>query len=215
VIAAGKAAGAMLQGAAETMTAVRGMAAVPPGSPAITVRGVDVIPAGHPWPDAGSLRAAERALALAREVAGDSLLVLLSGGASAMLAAPSAGLTLDHKVATSRALMAAGAAIDELNCVRKHLSRIKGGRLGAAAGGPVVTLALSDVHGPVPDDPSVIGSGPTVPDATSFEDALSIVRRRAVVAPPAVFAHLERGMRGEIEETVKPGDPVWPHRCIT
>jgi glycerate-2-kinase len=123
-----------------------------------------------------------------------------------MLAAPVDGVTLAEKSETSRALMAAGAAIHELNCVRKHLSRIKGGHLAAAAR-RTVTLALSDVHGPVPDDPSVIGSGPTVADETTFADALGILRGRRVEAPPTVVEHLERGARGDAPETVKPGDP--------
>ena len=101
-------------------------------------------------------------------------MVLLSGGASALLAAPVPGITLEDKVATGRALMRAGVAIDGLNCVRKHLSRIKGGRLAAAAA-RTITLAISDVHGPIADDPSVIGSGPTVGDPTTFAEALAIV----------------------------------------
>jgi hydroxypyruvate reductase len=137
--------------------------------------------------------------------AGGGLLVLLSGGASALLAAPGAGVTLEDKVETGHALMAAGAAIHELNCVRKHLSRIKGGRLAAAAG-RTVTLALSDVHGPVADDPSVIGSGPTVPDETTFGDALGVIRARGISAPRSVIGHLERGARGEVEESIKPDD---------
>jgi len=145
-----------------------------------------------------------------------TLVVLLSGGASALLAVPAAGLTLAEKLATTRAVMEAGVAIDGLNCVRKHLSAIKGGQLGAAAG-RVMTLAISDVHGPVPDDPSVIGSGPTVGDPSTYADALQIVR--AVIAdtglastsrggvPEAALAHLERGVRGLEPETIKPTDP--------
>jgi hydroxypyruvate reductase len=162
--------------------------------------------AGHPNPDEASAAAGERALALAAEAAqAGGLLVLLSGGASAMLAAPSRGVTLEDKLETARALMGAGAPISELNCVRKHLSRIKGGRLAAAAG-RTITLALSDVHGPVADDPSVIASGPTVPDPSTFADAWGIVRARRVQLHPRVEAHLTRGMRGQIEETIKPGD---------
>ena len=119
------------------------------------------------------------------------LVVLLSGGASALLAAPVPGVTLEDKVATGRALMRAGVAIDGLNCVRKHLSRIKGGRLAAAAA-RTITLAISDVHGPVADDPSVIGSGPTVGDPTTFAQALAIVQRADEV-PPVVRRYLERG----------------------
>lgn len=168
---------------------------------------VEVFAAGHPAPNSDSVAAGERALALAeRSRPEGGLLVLLSGGASAMLAAPAFGVSLQEKLATARALMEAGAAIHELNCVRKHLSRIKGGRLTAAAG-RTVTLALSDVHAPVADDPSVIGSGPTVADPTTFAEALAIVRARDARVPPAVAAYLERGARGEVPETPKPGDP--------
>jgi len=168
---------------------------------------LEIFRAGHPAPDEASERAGHRALALAgRSAPEGGLMVLLSGGASAMLAVPAAGLTLEDKVETARALMGSGAAIDELNCVRKHLSRIKGGQLAALAGA-TVTLALSDVHGPVPDDPSVIGSGPTVADETTFDDALTVIRARKIIAPPAAIAYLERGARGQVPETVKPGDP--------
>jgi glycerate 2-kinase len=185
----------------------RAVVAAPAACEAASFDDVEVVRTGHPWPDAGSVHAATRALDLAAGAASSGgLLLLLSGGASAMLAAPAAGLTLFDKIEASRALMASGAAIDELNCVRKHLSRIKGGRLGAAAG-RTITLALSDVHGPVADDPTVIGSGPTVPDPTSYGDALAVIRSRTAAVPPAVVEHLERGARGGCEETIKPGDP--------
>ena len=162
--------------------------------------------AGHPSPNGESVRAAERALALAIESRRrGGLLVLLSGGASAMLAAPVAGVDLDAKLETARLLMRAGAAIDELNCVRKHLSRIKGGRLAAAAG-TTVTLALSDVHAPIADDPSVIGSGPTVADPTTFADAAAIVENYRLDLPAAVRDHLAAGLRGAADETVKADD---------
>jgi len=162
--------------------------------------------AGHPSPNEASVAAAERALALAHaSTVGDGVLVvLLSGGASAMLTAPVPGVRLADKIATSGALMNAGLAIDELNCVRKHLSRIKGGRLAAAAR-RTITVAISDVHGPVPDDPSVIGSGPTVADPTTFAGAFAIVSRLPTIAD-SVRAHLQRGMAGHEEETIKPGD---------
>jgi len=120
-----------------------------------------------------------------------------------MLAVPVDGLRLEDKIQTARALMNAGAAIAELNCVRKHLSAIKGGRLAVAAD-RTVTLAISDVHGPIADDPAVIGSGPTVADPTTYADALEIVRRYGVrdSLPAAVVAHLERGSN----ESPKPGD---------
>lgn len=163
--------------------------------------------AGHPAPNAGSVGAADAALAIAADSRDrGGLLVLLSGGASAMLAAPVAGIDLAAKLETARLLMRAGAAIDELNCVRKHLSRIKGGRLAAAAGS-TITLALSDVHAPVADDPSVIGSGPTVADPTTFADAIAIVEKYQVNLPVSVRTHLEAGLRDEAEETVKANDP--------
>jgi glycerate 2-kinase len=168
--------------------------------------------AGHPFPNAASVAAGVGALELARESVvdprsvgrGGYLVVLLSGGASAMLVAPVPGISVEDKIATARALMRAGVAIDDLNCVRKHLSLIKGGRLAAAAV-RTVTLAISDVHRPRPNDPSVIGSGPTVGDPTTFAQALAIVRAVDEV-PPAVLRYLERGARGEEEETVKPDD---------
>ena len=121
-----------------------------------------------------------------------------------MLAVPANGLSLQDKMVTARTLMNAGAAIAELNCVRKHLSAIKGGRLAATAAGSTVTLAISDVHGPNADDPAVIGSGPTVGDPTTFGDALAIIRQMGVKEslPPAVLAHLEGGA----DESPKPGD---------
>jgi hydroxypyruvate reductase len=122
-----------------------------------------------------------------------------------MMAVPGGPLTLADKGAVARALLNAGAPIAELNCVRKHLSAVKGGRLAAAAGGATVTLAISDVHGPVADDPSVIGSGPTVADPSTRAEALAILRRDVVAGliPPAVTSWLERAA----DETPKPGDP--------
>jgi hydroxypyruvate reductase len=162
--------------------------------------------AGHPSPNDASVAAADRALALAHDssVNDGALVVLLSGGASAMLTAPVPGVPLADKIATSRTLMNGGLAIDELNCVRKHLSRIKGGRLAAAAR-RTITVAISDVHGPVADDPSVIGSGPTVADPTTFAAAFEIVSRFSTIAG-TVRTYLQRGVTGNAEETIKPGD---------
>jgi len=161
--------------------------------------------ASHPSPNAASEAAGRRALACAADgAAGGVLVVLLSGGASSMLAVPAAGISLSDKVQTARTLMNAGVAIADLNCVRKHLSDVKGGRLAALAR-HTVTLAISDVHGPVADDPAVIGSGPTVADPTTCADALGVIERAGVAGalPPAVIAHL----RGAADETPKPGDP--------
>lgn len=159
----------------------------------------------HPVPDSVSVEAGRRASILAAESRGGLFLVLLSGGASSMLALPAPGISLADKVVTSAALMRAGAAIAELNAVRKHLSAIKGGRLAVAAA-DTLTLALSDVD---EDDPAVIGSGPTVADPTTFAEALRIVTHRLPRAalPSAVVSHLERGARGQLAETPKPGDP--------
>jgi len=212
IVAAGKAAGAMMRAAlAAGVMVERGLIASThwdgewPASIA-TVR------AGHPIPTEASEAAGRAALDLAREAAADeSLLVLLSGGASALLAAPAAGLTLPDKQAATKLLLDAGASIDELNAVRKHLSAVKGGGLAATARCEVVTFALSDVVGPVRDDPGVIGSGPTVPDRTTFADALAVLAKYRIDPPAAVRAHLETGAAGGVEETPKPGDPRMAH----
>jgi glycerate-2-kinase len=168
--------------------------------------GIEWIDAAHPYPDALSERAGVVALDLAaRAHDAGTLIVLLSGGASSMLAAPS-GVTIADKAAAAKALMAAGVGIDGLNCVRKHLSSIKGGWLGAAAG-TCVTLALSDVHAPLEDDPAVIGSGPTTADPTTFSDALEVIERSGARVPAAVIDRLASGARGEVAETPKRGDP--------
>ena len=186
--------------------ALRGLVASPqPGDPVDRLEWFDV---GHPIPTEGSLAAGQRALALA-DGAGDGqvVVVLLSGGASAGLAAPVEGVTLAEKAAVTTLLLRAGVAIDGVNCVRKHLSALKGGRLAAAAGGRVVTLAISDVFAPLPDDPAVIGSGPTVPDPTTFADALAIVLGASGRVPAAALDMIGRGVRGEIPESPKPDDP--------
>ncbi len=167
--------------------------------------GLEWFDAAHPSPDAASEVAGRRALAVAAQSGADgTLIVLLSGGASSMLAVPAPTLSLADKIATSRALMNAGVPIADLNCVRKHLSAIKGGRLAARAR-RTMTWAISDVHGPIADDPAVIGSGPTVADPSTCADALAIVRRAGVAPalPASVMAHLEGGK----DETPKPGDP--------
>lgn len=206
VVAAGKAAWPMYTAAAAIRRPTRSVVAAAGDDRIERDSTVELFSASHPFPNDGSVAAAGRALTLATESAAHGgLLVLLSGGASAMLAAPASGITLEDKIETARLLMAGGAPIHELNCVRKHLSRIKGGRLGAAAG-RTITFALSDVHGPIPDDPSVIGSGPTVPDETTFDDALDFIQRRGILVPESVAIHLRRGARGEIAETIKPGD---------
>jgi len=163
---------------------------------------IEIVEAGHPVPDAAGLHGAERMLALAKSVGADDLvLCLISGGGSALLPLPAPGLTLEVKQALARALLASGATISEMNCVRRHLSAIKGGRLGVACHpARVLTLLISDVPG---DRPIDIASGPTVADPTTCADALHILERYGIDAPGAVRELLESG-RGE---SVKPGDP--------
>lgn len=161
----------------------------------------------HPVPDATSEGAGRDALSLARQLrADDALVVLLSGGASSLMVVPADGLTLDDKRAATRQLLRAGADIGELNTVRKHLSAIKGGRLAAATPAQVVTLAISDVVG---DDLSVIGSGPTLPDPTTFAMAAAVIERRGgwPAFPEGVRRVIEGGLRGVREDSPKPGDP--------
>jgi glycerate 2-kinase len=161
---------------------------------------------GHPIPTESSARAGRRALAVAESLEADeALVVLLSGGASALMAVPGDGVTLEDKRATTGRLLRGGADIHALNTVRKHLSAIKGGWLAAQARGPCRALAISDVVG---DDLSVIASGPTVGDASRCEDALEVVRRFGGEAgyPPAVVARLRHGAAGAVPETPMPGD---------
>jgi glycerate 2-kinase len=207
LIAAGKAARPMARAFARRFrgTVTRALVAGPPAGPAPLPADWQTLSPAHPFADEASLEAGARALELARDACEANLVVLLSGGASSMLCVPSAGLTIGDKNETARLLMNAGTSIDALNCVRKHLSAIKGGRLGAAAG-PSLTLAISDVHHPVEDDASVIGSGPTVSDATTFAGALEVVTGIRGI-PTAVRRHLERGAAGLLAETVKPDDP--------
>jgi glycerate 2-kinase len=166
--------------------------------------------AGHPVPDARGLSAAEQVETLVRGLsADDRVLVLLSGGASALLPSPAYGLTLDAKAATTSLLLRAGADITQLNTVRKHLSRLKGGGLARiAAPARVLALVLSDVVG---DDLATIASGPTAPDPTTYAEALAVIAERSLLdqVPPEVRAHLEAGARGERAETPKPGDPLF------
>ncbi|HJV71443.1 glycerate kinase [Ideonella sp.] len=163
---------------------------------------IEIVEAAHPVPDAAGLQAAARMLALVQDLGPDDLvLCLISGGGSALLPLPLEGVTLAEKQALNRALLACGATIAEMNCVRRHLSAIKGGRLAAACHpARVLTLAISDVPG---DHPGDIASGPTVPDPSTCADALSIVRRHGIELPPALRQALDSG-RGE---SVKPGDP--------
>jgi hydroxypyruvate reductase len=165
---------------------------------------IEVIEASHPVPDAAGQAAAARMLEMVRGLGPDDLvLCLMSGGASALLALPAPGIDLAAKQAINRALLRSGAAIGEMNCVRKHLSAIKGGRLAeAAAPAQVVTLMISDVPG---DDPSVIGSGPTVPDSSTLAEARAVLSRYGIAASPAV----ESRLLDPAAETPKPGDAAF------
>jgi hydroxypyruvate reductase len=180
-----------------------------PARPAGLAQRIEVVEAAHPVPDEAGRRAAQRMLELTRGLGPDDLVVcLISGGGSALLSLPAQGLDFAGKQAVNQALLASGASISEMNCVRKHLSRVKGGRLAAAcAPARVVTLTISDVPG---DDPSVIASGPTVPDATTCADALAVLRRYAIDVPPAIVQALERG---ELE-TPKPGDARFANHAV-
>jgi hydroxypyruvate reductase len=210
VLAAGKAAGSMTEVAEQHYLqhmAARGIAEDRLLGIAVTRHGygrptrrIEVVEAGHPVPDAAGLAGTERALAAADAAGADDLvLVLLSGGASANWIAPAAGLTLAEKQAVTRALLKSGAHIGEINCVRKHLSRIKGGRLAQRAQpANVVTLAISDVPG---DDPAVIGSGPTVPDPTTLKDARGLVSKYRLDLPEPVT----RALADPANESPKPG----------
>jgi glycerate 2-kinase len=169
---------------------------------AVPCNRIEIAEAAHPVPDAAGMRAAQRILAFVGNLQEDDLvLCLISGGGSALMPLPAEGLTLDMKQHVSRALLASGATISEMNCVRRHLSAIKGGRLGAACfPAQVLTLLISDVPG---DRPVDIASGPTVADPTTCADALGIVRRYGIEPPREVLEHLESGR----DESVKPGDP--------
>ena len=211
ILAAGKAAGSMAEVAEHHYLDQRGLPTSRIGGLAVTRHGygrptrrVRVVEAGHPVPDAAGLAATLETLAMADAADADDLvLVLISGGASANWIAPAAGLSLQEKQAVTRALLASGASIVEINAVRKHLSRIKGGRLAEHAyPARVVAVGISDVPG---DDPAVIGSGPTVPDPTTLSDARAIVARYGLDLPGLVT----RALADPANETPKPGDPMF------
>ena len=211
IISAGKAAVPMALAAARAFgDRVRQgliVGVLPSGTSADTVLPFPMIVGGHPTPTAESERGGREALALAASMQHDeTLIVLLSGGASALMAVPADGLSLEDKRATTERLLRAGADIHALNTVRKHLSAVKGGWLAARATGRCATFAISDVVG---DDVSVIGSGPTVPDASTFGDTLDILRRfggDVAAFPKAVVERVLAGTAGRVAETPKPGD---------
>jgi hydroxypyruvate reductase len=168
---------------------------------------ITVVEAGHPVPDAAGEQAAREILRRVKALTPrDRLLALVSGGGSALLSLPADGVDMGDLKATTQALLRCGAPIQEINVVRKHLSAIQGGQLAAACRAPVTALVISDVTG---DDPTHIASGPCAPDPTTFQDALDILKRRAVKAPRAVVERLTRGARGKIPETPKPGSRLF------
>ena len=207
IVGAGKASAAMAQ-AAERYYAGKGLASRITG--AITTRHgyglptefLPIVEAGHPVPDANSIASAKLAVSLAKTAGpNDLVLCLLSGGASALWAAPVDGVTFADKAALTKQLLKSGARISEMNCVRKHLSRIKGGRLAAASyPAKLITLAISDVPG---DDPDAIGSGPTVGDPTTLADAIAVLKAYNISPPASILAALAQAQN----ETIKPGAP--------
>lgn len=201
VIGAGKGAAAMAQAVeANWQGELSGLVVTRYGHGAPTRR-IEVVEAAHPVPDAAGAAAAGRIMELAQSLEKDDLLLcLISGGGSSLLAAPAPGLSFSDKQAINRALLRSGASISEMNCVRKHLSAIKGGRLAAACKGRVHTLLISDIPG---DDPSHVASGPTIPDATTCDEALRIIAKYGIEVPAEIKARLASG---ELE-TPKPGDP--------
>ncbi len=215
VLGAGKAGGAMAQAVEALWPADKPLSGLvvtryhhTPPRPAGVPERIEVVEASHPVPDAAGLAAAERILQLTQGLTEDDLvLFLISGGGSALLTLPADGLTLEDKQRINRDLLNSGAGIGEMNCLRKHLSRIKGGRLAAACSpAQVVTLTISDVPG---DDPSVIASGPTVPDVTTCADAWAILQRYKIQVPAAIEAALKAGAL----ETPKPS-PAWDKQPV-
>ncbi|MBR46523.1 MAG: glycerate kinase [Rhodospirillaceae bacterium] len=201
VIGAGKAGGAMARAVEEHWRGpLEGLVVTRYGH-RVETQNIEVVEASHPVPDQAGADAARRILELAGGLGEEDLaLCLISGGGSALLSLPAEGLTLDDKQQVTTALLRSGADISEINCVRKHLSAIKGGRLASACHpAPVITLAISDVPG---DDAAVIASGPTVPDPSTFAEARAVLEKYAIEPPKSVAAHL----RAEAAESPKPGD---------
>ncbi len=216
VVGAGKASTPMSQ-AIEAMLGKRmgqGLVVVKDGHAGPT-RWISVVEASHPVPDERGVEAGRRILQLAQEATAEDLVIaLISGGGSALLVAPAEGLSLEDLQALNRALLACGASIDEINCLRKHCSAVKGGQLARAVyPATLITLVLSDVVGSPLD---VIASGPTVPDRTTWADAWSIIQRYGLEKklPEAIIARLRAGLQGVIPDTPKPGDPIF-HKAQT
>jgi glycerate 2-kinase len=209
VVGAGKAAGAMALAVEQSWPAsapLDGLVVTRYRHGVLTNR-ITVVEAGHPVPDESGEQAAHEILRKVKGLAADDLLlVLVSGGGSALLSLPAEGISMADLKATTRELLKCGAPIQDMNTVRKHLSAIQGGRLAAASRAPVLALIVSDVTG---DDPTHIASGPCAPDPTSYGDALGVLKRYEVKAPAAIVSHLERGARGEVPETPKAGARIF------
>ena len=203
VFGAGKASAAMAQAVEQhTSAALEGLVITRYGH-AVECQQIEIVEAGHPVPDQQGMRAAASMLETASGLTEkDSVLCLISGGGSSLLSLPAPGLSLEDKQGVTSKLLKCGATIHEINCIRKHLSAIKGGRLAVACSpAPLLTLAISDVPG---DDLSVIASGPTVADPSTFEDALKILTKYDISEPKSVLKHLENA----VDETPKPGDSL-------
>ena len=206
VVGAGKASARMVQALERVLGAYLngGLIVVKTGH-RLPTKLITVIEAGHPVPDRAGLKAAERLRDRVGELGPrDLLIVLLSGGASSLIPAPVEGVSLADKRTLTQLLLRSGATIQEINIVRKHLSTIKGGRLAEATRARIVTVILSDVIG---DELTAIGSGPTTPDPSTYRDAIAIMKRRRIwtKAPALIRRHLQRGKRGDVSETPKPG----------
>ena len=213
VIGAGKAAAAMAKAVEEhwpTGAALEGLVITRYAhgyTGAESLKRIRVVEAGHPVPDESGERAAQEILSLAKAAgAEDLLLVLVSGGGSSLLSLPAGEVGMTDLKLVTRDLLSSGAPIQEMNVVRKHLSAIQGGRLAAATAARVVTLIISDVTG---DDPSAIASGPTAPDASTYQDALDILNRYRITPPVSIARHLSNGARGDIAETLKANDAAF------
>lgn len=206
VVGAGKASGRMAQALEQALGPyLDGGLIVVKTDHRFPTKRIAVIEAGHPVPDRAGLRAADQLRARAAELGHrDLLIVLLSGGASSLMPAPVAGVSLADKQKLTQLLLHSGAPIQEINIVRKHLSVIKGGRLAEATSARIITLILSDVIG---DELTAIGSGPTTPDPSTYQDAIAVLKRRRIwmKTPASIRRHLQHGARGNISETPKPG----------
>jgi glycerate 2-kinase len=213
IVGAGKASGAMAAGLEEILgNRITGGLVVVKYGHAVDLSHISLVEAGHPVPDKNGLEGAER---ICSHTAGagkkDLIICLLSGGGSALLPFPAPGLTLADKQETIQVLLACGATIHEINTIRKHLSRIKGGQLALSAHpARMISLILSDVVG---DDLDVIASGPTVPDPSTFQDCMNIVSKYRITEklPSAIKRQLVNGAQGKIKETPKPGHPAFDH----